>query len=461
MPAEGSGPQLIVSQETADLAEWWTVLGDRSLDSLLSRAIQQNLDVKIAIERVNQARALRGVAKAQQYPTVDAIGDYQRGRVSANSPIGEALSTHSFSDWQGGFDASWELDLFGRIRRSVEAANADLEAFDEARRDVLVRLLAETARDYVELRGSQRRLAVANDTLKAQRDTLELVKARRAAGAVGDLDVSRAEADVRTTEAAIPSLQGDIDEAIFSIGALLGEEPGVHYDELVAAQPIPVPTKAIPIGLPSELLRRRPDIRQAEMQFASATARIGVATADFYPRFSITGSFVMDATKLSRVGNWDSRQFGIGPTVTWNIFDAERIANNVTFSESRQREALIQYQQVVVDSLKEVETAMSRYVKEFSRHQSLEEAVKNNERSVSLAKQQYQAGSIDLLQVLDTQRSLFASQDQLALSDQAISTELIALYKSLGGGWEAGEPRAALATDSVSATPRLGARVGD
>jgi len=440
MPTAANGPRLIVSQETANLADWWTVLGDKMLDSLLSQAIRKNLDVKIAIERVNQARALRGVAQSQLLPTVDAVGSYQRSRISPNSPIGQQIPRHTSEDWQGGFDASWELDFFGRIRRGVEAANADLEAFEDARRDVLVRLLAETARDYVELRAAQRRLAIANDTLKSQRDTLDLVSARRAAGAVSDLDVSRAAADVRTTEAAIPSLQGDIDEAIFNIGVLLGQKPDVLYDQLVIAKPIPVPTTAVPVGLPSDLLRRRPDIRQAERSLAAATARIGVATADFYPRVSLTGSFVMDATRIAQIGNWDSRQFGVGPTVAWNIFDAGRIASNVRFTEARQREALVQYQLVVLDSLKETETAISRYTKEFARRQSLEQAVRDNERSVSLAKEQYQAGSIDLLQVLDAQRNLFASQDQLARSDQTISTQFIALYKSLGGGWE-GEER--------------------
>jgi NodT family efflux transporter outer membrane factor (OMF) lipoprotein len=442
MPTSSNGPRLIVSQESVDLADWWTVLGDKTLDSLLSQAIQKNLDVRAAIERVNQARALRGVARSQLLPTVDAVGSYERSRISPNSPIGQQIPKHTSDDWQAGFDANWELDLFGRIRRGVEAANADLEALEDARRDVLVRLLAETARNYVELRAAQRRLAIANDTLKSQRDTLELVRARRAAGAVGDLDVSRAAADVRTTEATIPSLQGDIDEAIFSIGVLLGQEPEVLYDQLVVAQPIPIPATAVPVGLPSDLLRRRPDIRQAERALAAATARIGVATADFYPRVSLTGSFVMDATKFSKLGNWDSRQFGIGPTLAWNVFDAGRIANNVRFTEARQREALVQYQHVVLDSLKETETAISRYTKEFARRQSLEQAVRENERSVSLAKDQYQAGSIDLLQVLDTQRNLFASQDQLARSDQTISTELIVLYKSLGGGWQGHEPDA-------------------
>jgi len=451
MPTAASGPRLLVSQETANLTDWWIVLGDKTLDSLLSQAIQKNLEMKIAIERVNQARALRGVATSQLLPTVNAIGGYQRSRISPNSPIGEQIPKHMSDDWQGGFDASWELDLFGRIRRGVEAANADVEVLEDARRDVLVRLLAETARNYVELRAAQRRLAIATDTLKSQRDTLELVTIRRAAGAVSDLDVSRAAADVRTTEATLPSLQGDIDEAIFSIGVLLGQEPGVLYDELVVAQPIPVATTAVPIGLPSDLLRRRPDIRRAERALAAATARIGVATADFYPRVSLTGSFVMDATKIARVGDWNSRQFGVGPTVAWNIFDAGRIASNVRFMEARQREAIVQYQQVVLDSLKETETAISRYTREFARRQSMEQAVRANERSVSLAKEQYQAGSIDLLQVLDTQRNLFASQDQLARSDQTISTQLIALYKSLGGGWEGHDPEAKPSSTSAAA----------
>lgn len=435
-PATAATAPHHAAEPTENLANWWTVLGDQTLNALLTRVVAQNNDLKQAAERISQARAMRGMARSENLPTVNAVGSYQRSRLSPNTPLGGFFDGKSGDDWQGGFDASWEIDFFGRIRRSIEAADAGLEAAHEAQRDIRVRLLAETARDYVALRASQRRLAIANDTLRAQRDTLELVKARRNAGALSDLDVSRAQADVRMTEATLPVLQGDIDEVIFAIGALLGVAPNELYETLAVAQPVPVPVRSVPLGLPSELLTRRPDIRLAQRRAAAATARIGVAMADLYPRLSLTGSFVMDASRFSRVGNWDSRQFGIGPTVTWNIFDAGRIRNNVNMAESQQREAILQYQQVVVDSLKEVETAISRYKKEFARRTSLEEAVKNNEQSVFLAKEQYKAGAIDLLQVLDTQRNLFSSQDQLARSDQALATNLISLYKSLGGGWD-------------------------
>lgn len=419
-----------------DLSTWWTTFGDRQLDGLIRRAILQNLDLQSATARVREARAARGIASADRYPTANAGGGYSRNRLSANGPLGPLAGGEDFDNYQAGFDASWELDLFGRVRRNVEVADAQLAATVEGRRDVLVRLLADVARNYVELRTAQQRLAIASDNLAAQQDTLRLVNVRREAGTVGDLDVARAETQVQQTQAILPTFRSEIRVSVYAISVLLGEPPASLEGELIGERPIPMASPSIPLGLPSDLLRRRPDIRGAGRALVASNARIGVAEADLYPRFSLTGQFAFDSTKFSNLTDWDSRGFSFGPSFKWNLFDAGRIKNNVLVQKARDEQAVLQYRQVILDALQEVESALSRYGTEQQRRRSLTSAVSASLRAVDLAKIQYAEGSLDLVGVLDTQRSLYAAQDLLAQSDQQASSQLIAIYKSLGGGWE-------------------------
>jgi NodT family efflux transporter outer membrane factor (OMF) lipoprotein len=364
------------------------------------------------------------------------------GSGSSNNSNGLASAfNHSEIDtWQGGFDASWEIDVFGGVQRSIEAARADEQASLDARRDVLVTLLAEVARYYVDLRGLQRELAIARENVRSQEDTVELTRSRFQAGLATDLDVARAEALVATTQSQIPSLQTSLQQAIHHLSILLGQEPTALQVELSREAPIPPPPPMVPVGLPSELLRRRPDIRRAERRLAAATARIGVATAELFPRFALTGGFGLAAAKPGDIFRTDSAYYSIGPAINWRIFDAGRIQFNVRVQNALERESFANYQATVLRSLEDVENALVAYARERERWQALDRAVAANKRAVDLANQLYTRGLTDFLNVLESQRNLYAAQDQLAQSERNLSSDVIALYKALGGGWESQEP---------------------
>ncbi|MCC7350302.1 MAG: efflux transporter outer membrane subunit [Phycisphaerales bacterium] len=411
---------------------WWTTFNDPTLNDLIARAARSNLDLRRATARIRESRASREVTQADIFPNVDVGGSYNRSR-NRFAPGG---GDDAHDQYKAGFDASWEVDVFGGVRRGVEAANADIAAAVEDRRDVLVSLLAEVARNYIELRGSQRRITIAQENLAAQQKTLDLTKNLLAAGVATDLDVARAEAQVSTTESQIPLLQSSARQSIHALGVLLGTDPMALTPELSQPLPIPNAPPEVPVGIPSQILLRRPDLRRAEAQLHAATARIGVATADLFPRFSLTGSLGLQSSKLSSLGDWDSRYWSIGPSVAWPIFDAGRIAANINVQNARQEQALLLYQQTVLDALRDVEDSLVAYAKEETRRRTLTKAADANRRAVDLANQLYDAGRTDFLSVLQAQRDLFASQDAMVQSDIAVATNLVALYKALGGGWE-------------------------
>lgn len=428
-----------------DYVRWWTTLDDATLNELIDRAAKNNPDVLAAEARIREARANRGVAASGLFPQVDANGQYENYRESENLP---GLSNFSGSGgtlqipglegdlWQAGFDMSWEIDVFGGQRRAIEAANYSVQAAVWDRRDVLVSLLAEVAVNYVELRGAQRELAIAQGNLSSQEQTLDLTRRKAEGGLVPYLDVAQQEAQVGTTASTIPTLQAQIRQTIHHLGILLGENPGALSDELSASGPIPIGPASVPPGLPGDLLRRRPDVRRAERQLAAATAQIGVATADLYPQFSITGALGVESQTLKKLFDYSSRQFDIAPGVTWDIFDAGKVISNVHVQNARQAEALQAYRKAVLQSMQDVEDALVAYNREQVRLQSLKEAVTANQRAVDLSMELFQKGSTDFLNVLDAQRSLFAAEDLMAQSEQLVSADLVALYKALGGGWE-------------------------
>jgi outer membrane protein, multidrug efflux system len=472
----------------ASIENWWTVFNDPELNSLVDRAIQNNLDLKAAESRLRQARAQRGVVASQLYPTANVGAGYQIGRGSRNvviplgafggssgsglaSPLaqpdirpavtpsvasGSTASSGSATGadvplsplglgglpgaetqlYQAGFDASWELDIFGGVRRGVEAADADTAAALEDQHAVMVSLVAEVARNYIELRAAQRQMQIATDNLHSQEETLDLTRSRQKAGFATDLDVARQSAQVAATASTIPAYDAMVRSSIHQIGILLGEDPDQLLDELSAASAIPPTPPTIPVGVPVELLRRRPDIRMAERQVAAASARIGVATAELYPQFSLTGQFGLDATKPYRLINWDSRYFAINPSVSWPIFDAGRIRSNIAAQKEVAVQAALNYQQTVLQALGEVEDSLASYRDEQLRFKALSDSVDASQQAFDLARQQYQRGVIDFLTVLDAQRSLFEAQTVMTQSQGAISTDLVSLYKSLGGGWE-------------------------
>lgn len=433
------------SKTTADpvtLVEWWQAFNDPTLSALVEMAIRSNLDVRQAEARIRQARAARGVAGAPLWPQVDASALYQKSQGSSQTGGGGGLATVGAAVrelFQVGLDASWELDIFGGTRRGLEAATADLRAAVEDRRDVLITLAGDVGTNYLNLRGFQQQIAIARKNLETQKKTADITHRRFEAGFVSRLDVANADAQVATTEAQIPLLESAARAAIYSLGVLLGREPAALAKELSIESPIPPTPPEVPVGLPSDLVRRRPDIRRAEAQVHAAAARIGVATADLFPRFFLTGSFGFSSNDLTRLGNVSSSRFwSFGPSVTWPVFAGGRLRANVEVQKALQEQALIAYQKTVLTALQDVETALVAYAKEQEHRQSLVEAVASNRQAVDLAMKLYVAGRTDFLNVLNAERSLFATEDALTQSTRTLGTNLIALYKALGGGWEKG-----------------------
>lgn len=435
-PAAAGEGTSVATGGAARLADWWTELLDPVLDGLVERAVRDNPDLRAARARVREARARRGLAAADAFPSVDAGGAFERSRTSdtlAEMPGG------TDNLFQAGFDASWEIDVFGGVRREIEAADAEMEAAVEDRRDVLVSLLAEVARNYVELRGAQRRASIARASLDAQSQTLDLTRTRFAAGLASDLDVARAEALVQTTASRIPGLEGEARLSIHLLGVLLGAEPNAFAADLAKEGPIPAAPPRVPVGLPSHLLRRRPDVRRAERRLAAATARIGVATADLYPRFSLAGSFGLESGDSGDLVDSDSRAWSLGPAVRWRILDFGRIRNDIAVQGAREEQAAAAFESAVLGSLREVEDALVSFAREQDRRAALASAVESNRRAVGLADALYRQGSTDFLSVLQAERDLFESEDALAESERDVATGLVALYKALGGGWETAE----------------------
>ncbi len=436
VPAEWSEPRLGgVTEGEAEVVRWWATFRDPTLDSLIERAAESNHDLRLAAARVREARALRSGVAADLFPQVDPVASLTDARRSQNAltfPITQ-LDTDLY---EAAFDASWELDVFGGKRRAVEAATADLAAAVEDARDVLITLLAEVARNYIEARGFQGRLAIAYRNIEAQREVLDVTQSRFAAGLANELDVSRAAAVLASTTAQLPTLETSLHQGMHRLGVLLGQEPGALMAELSTDRPIPAPPPEVPVGLPADLLRRRPDVRRSERQLAAVTARIGVATAELFPKFSLTSLAGFQSLHTSDLFTGGSRFWSAGPSVTWRILDVARVRAGIHVWNAREEQAVAQYEKAVLISLEDVENALVAYAKEQLRYASLNEAVEANRRALELANELYAKGLSDFLSVLDAERSLYLAEDQLVQSEGNISVSLVALYKALGGGWE-------------------------
>ena len=423
---------------------WWKSFNDPQLDSLIERAVKTNHDLRIAGARVREARAFYDIAASQLGPTLDASGAYARQDQSKNQPVLGNLpmppGVHFNNNvYQAGFDASWEIDVFGGTRRAVEAGSAEVAAAELGRQNVLVTLLGEVARNYVELRGYQRRLEIANKNLKTQENALSITEDRYKNGLTSDLDVQQATALLATTRSVVPLLESGVQASIHRLGVLLGQQPGALVAELSQPKPIPTIPPQVPVGLPSDLLLRRPDVKQAERQLAAATARIGVATADLFPKFSLTGLAGFESTSASDWYKGDSKFWSFGPTVQWRIFDTGRIRANIRVQDARQAQALAAYEETTLLAFEEVENALVAYAKEQIRRRSIEDAVKAGQNSLHLANQLYSNGLANFINVIDAERSLYQAEDALVQSDKAVTQNLIGLYKALGGGWQAVE----------------------
>jgi len=413
----------------AELTAWWKQFRDPTLNSLVEEAVKANLDLRIAEVRLRQARAVRGIAIGGLWPSVTASGTYQRlhpaGATSENSDL-----------YQAGFDALWELDLFGGQRRAVESANANIQAAVAGIRDVQVSLIAEVALNYIQLRGFQQQIVIARNNLKAQRHVAEITQKRLNVGFASALDVANADSDVATTESQIPVFEAAERQSIYALSVLLTKLPADLIEQLSPAGPLPTIPPQIPVGLPSDLLRRRPDVQVSEAQLHAATAQIGIAVAELFPSFSLTGTMTWNSNLLRTWWNETSRSSSFGPAVTWPIFQGGALTSNIHVQEALRDQAFIAYQKTVLAAFQDVENALIAFDKEQQHSKWLQGAVDNNRRAVDLSLQLYTEGQIDFLNVLIAQRSLYSSEDALVQSKRSIATDLIALYKALGGGWK-------------------------
>ena len=421
-----------------DLARWWQSFNDTNLDTLMLTAIQSNLTLKAAEAHVREARAQKGIVSADLWPALGSSASYSRNHYGEHAfpPLGGFGVPLDYNLYDANFDAAWELDVFGGTRRTVEAASAEIGAAEYSQRDVLVSLLAEVARDYISARAFQQRLAIAQDNIRVEQNVLDLTSNRFENGLGSDLDVEQAKALLDSTEAEVPSLQTGFDDSVFELSVLLGQPPGALMDEMSAQSRIPVTPPLVPVGLPSDLLQRRPDVQKAERELAAATAQIGVAKSDLFPKFSLTGIAGLQSTSAGNWFQYASKYWSAGPTVQWELFEAGSIVANIHVQNAKQEEALDQYQQTVLTALQDTESALSAYAREQVRRESLNQSVVANREALNLATQLYKSGLADFLKVLQSETSLYAAQDALVQSDQTVSLDLVQLYKALGGGWE-------------------------
>ncbi len=427
---------------TRFLGSWWRVLQDPVLEGLIEEAVKGNPDLHIARARLRKARALAGISSSKLFPEGGPQGSYETYRRSdAALPSGSGEMTAAPPRRRGdlyeiGFDASWEIDIFGGVRREIEAAEANLEATREALHDALVTLVGEVARNYLEMRGQQLRMEIAQRDLGARRTHAAIAESRFRAGLVSQLELARAQGEVAVAASRIPGLDNAILTALHRLGVLLGRAPASLVQELSGTGALPEIPDNLLAGLPSDLLRQRPDIRKAEREVAAATAQIGVSTADLFPRFSLTGSFgFMDesAEDLS----WSAGHFlRTSPAFRWPIMNFRRLLSAVDASRAIRDESLARYEKAVLNSLEEVENALVTLSREKRRAQALVEAVQANDVARRLAEELYQAGAQSYLAVLDAETALYDAQDQLARSRLHRTLGLVALYKALGGGWQ-------------------------
>ncbi|MFZ0727397.1 MAG: efflux transporter outer membrane subunit [Desulfobacterales bacterium] len=413
------------------LAQWWTTLEDPALSGLMERAVSGNLDLKNASARVREARALRNIRRSAFFPAIDATGSVYEYQNSENG-IGGGTEGELYS---AGFDANWELDVFGGLRRAVEAAQRDLEASWENLNDVLVSLLAEVALNYTDVRTYQARLAVAAANIAAQEETFKFTSSRFDAGLSDELAVQQALTNLETTRSQIPSLKTGLIAANNRLSVLLGTLPGAVNRELAESRPIPVPPVSVAVGVPADTLRHRPDVRRTERLLAAQTARIGVATADLYPKFFLTGTIGLESISAGDLFDSASQVWRIGPSVSWKLFDAGATRQRIEFQNALRDQVLNEYNATILQALEEVENALVAYAQEQFRRESLKAAVAAAQRAVLLAQDQYIAGLVDFNNVLIAQRSLLSLQDELALSEGQVTSNLVRLYKALGGGW--------------------------
>lgn len=427
-----------VTDGATSLDAWWEVFEDPVLDGLIEMAYRQNLTLHAAAVRIAEARAELGIAKGGLWPqqqSLDAI--YQYSNLSENAPnVNPSILDTSFGEWGLSFDVAWELDFWGKYRRAIESGAAELEAAIANYDDVLVTLTAEVARVYVLIRTLEERLVVARENVQIQERSLQITQVRFEGGFATELDVQQARGLLSTTQALIPAAEAALTRSKNSLAVLLGMLPGQVDDLLTVAAPIPTSAAAVAVGVPAELLRRRPDIRLAERQLAAQSARIGIAKSDLYPQFTLFGSIGIRSKELGDLFSADSIEFFSGPALKWDVLNYGRIRNSVRVQDARFQQLLLNYENTVIRAHREVEDAMVSFLRSQERQQFLFDGVEAFKRAVDLSLLQYSEGFIDYQRVLDTQRSLTLQQDEYVTASGTVALSLIGMYKALGGGWE-------------------------
>ncbi|MDF1823663.1 MAG: efflux transporter outer membrane subunit [Verrucomicrobiales bacterium] len=422
-----------LSNDAACLSGWWRGFNDPALNELIERTRSDNPDFKIALQRIVEARAERGVALSALFPNLATDSSYTRVRESEGA--GAVLGNNPLDYYSTGLSGGWEIDLFGGLRRGVEAADANIEASVETYRDLLVTLFADVALNYIDYRTFEERIYVANLNIKIQQDSLDLAQSRLDAGLVSKIDVTQARANLETTKALVPQLEGQLVAARNRLGSLTGGYPH-SVTKLLSTRhtSIPVPAKDYGMGQPADLLRTRPDVRSAERTLAAAVASVGIAESELYPKLSLAGTLSFEALDVSNIPNAAAAAYSFGPSLQWNLFRSGQIKNQIRVEEAQAMQAYASYEKVVLTAVEEVETSMAGVLTERQRLSALRRAVAAADESVTLVKNNYTEGLVDFQRVIDTERVLFQNQDLAVTSKGQIARNYVALYRALGGG---------------------------
>lgn len=417
---------------------WWTSFQDPLLESYITTAMRENRDLQAAESRVRRAAALRRESFSGLFPVLDSEASHRReGTSGTNANVFSAGARRTQFDF--GLAASWELDLFGGVRRAEEAASARVESELERQRALRLVTLAEVARNYYQIRGAQKRIAITEDNIRLQSKTFDLIRNRFESGEASEFDLSRARGQLRSTEARLPNLHADVRAGIYRLSILLGQAPGSLLDEMNASRALPAPPDRIPLGQSSELLRRRPDLRAAERELAAATADIGAATADLFPRFTLLASAGRSSASSADLSIPRSNRYNATQLIEWPVFQGFALRARIEAQEAEAQEALALYEQAVLQALADTESALVRYLNERETNAILEDALTSRQRAVTLARALFESGEEDFLAVLDAERELVTAEDEQALAQTRAVLELVTLYTALGGGWEAFE----------------------
>lgn len=434
---------LVIAAKPVHLADWWRTFHDPILNKLILLAARRNLTLAQARQAIIQAREVVTSSAANLGPFVSAVGSYSHSRGSKNMVAGHTSTGPSEADsYNAGLDGTWELDFFGQVRRGVQAAQASLRAAIDNRRVILITLLSEVASDYINLRGVQAQIAITQSNLHTQVKTVQLLRQQVGGGISTELSVAQAQAQAATTASQLPLLDAQARQLTYALAVLLSQPPGSLDKLLDTPKPIPPVPPTVPIGLPSQLLLRRPDVRVAIDQYAVALANVGVAEGNLFPKFTISANLGYSAASAEQWFNTASLAYGIGPSVSWSILNWGQVKSQIGQQKAVALQALYNYRQTVLQALDDVDSALAAYTREQAHYRALAVAVVQDKRAVALSDVLYRNGLTDFLNVLTAQQSLYISQDALIQSQQAVSADLVTLYQALGGGWQAHRPQA-------------------